>query len=60
MTPTTTVANTAQTGGIAGLWLSGLGLTGTLPAALQELLTVRLVTLSRNSLTGNTPGSWCV
>jgi hypothetical protein len=60
MTPTTSITNTAQTGGIAGLWLSGLGLKGTLPAALQELLTVRLVTLSRNSLTGNTPSGWCV
>ena len=60
LTPTTTIANTAQTGGIAGLWLSGLGLNGTLPDALQELLTVRLVSLSKNSLSGSIPSSWCV
>jgi hypothetical protein len=59
LTPTTTIVNTAQTGGIAGLWLSGLGLNGSLPVALQDLLTVRLVTLSKNSLTGSIPGLWC-
>lgn len=60
MTPTTSITNTARTGGIAGLWLSGLGLNGTLPDALQELVTVRLVTLSKNSLSGSIPGVWCV
>jgi hypothetical protein len=55
-----TFTNTARAGGIAGLWLSGLSLNGTLPAALQDLRTASLITLSRNALTGSIPSAWCV
>jgi hypothetical protein len=58
--PSTTVTNTARAGGIAGLWLSGLGLNGTLPAQLQELRTASQISLARNSITGSIPSSWCV
>ena len=56
----TTVTNTARVGGIAGLWLSGLGLNGTLPAQLQELRTASQISLARNSISGSIPSSWCV
>ena len=58
--PSTTVSNTAQIGGVAGLWLSGLALNGTLPAELQELRTAILISVARNYLTGSIPSSWCV
>jgi hypothetical protein len=35
-------------------------LNGTLPAALQDLLTASAISLSRNALTGSIPSSWCV
>ena len=58
--PSTTVTNTARVGGIAGLWLSGLGLNGTLPAQLQELRTASQISLARNSISGSIPNIWCV
>ena len=58
--PTDFVKNTQLTGGIAGLWLSGLSLRGTVPAALQELRTASAVSLARNLLTGTIPSVWCV
>ena len=58
--PTASVGNTQLTGGIAGLWLSGLSLRGTLPTALQELRTASAVSLARNQLTGTIPSAWCV
>jgi hypothetical protein len=58
--PTDFVRNTQLTGGIAGLWLSGLSLRGTVPAVLQELRTASAVSLARNLLTGTIPSVWCV
>ena len=58
--PSTTVTNTARVGGIAGLWLSGLGLNGTLPAQLQELRTASQISLAKNSISGSIPSTWCV
>ena len=57
--PTTYSTNAAQAGGISALWLRGLGLNGTLPVQLQELLTASQVTLAVNSLGGTIPAAWC-
>jgi hypothetical protein len=59
-TPTTWAANTAPVGGVAALWLSNLGLNGSLPVQLQELRTASLMTLSLNALSGSIPSVWCV
>jgi hypothetical protein len=58
--PSTYVTNTKAVGGIAALWLSSLGLNGTLPVQLQELHTASLMTLSLNALSGSIPSVWCV
>ena len=58
--PTASVENTQLTGGLAGLWLFGLALRGTLPAVLQELRTASAVNLARNQLTGTIPTAWYV
>ena len=57
--PTVYSTNAVQAGGISALWLRGLGLNGTLPVQLQELLTASQVTLSVNSLGGTIPAAWC-
>ena len=58
--PTTLAVNTAPTGGIAALWLSGLGLRGTVPLQLRELRTATSIVLSRNMLIGTMPQCWGV
>ena len=58
--PTAYATNTQPVGGVAGLWLSNVSLSGTLPVQLQELRTATVVTLSMNSLTGSVPSAWCV
>ena len=57
--PSSYDTNTVQAGGISALWLRGLGLNGTLPVQLQELLTASQVTLAVNSLGGTIPAAWC-
>jgi hypothetical protein len=53
--PTTTAANAALAGGVAALWLQGLGLNGTLPCALGQLRTATTVSLASNGLRGFLP-----
>jgi hypothetical protein len=60
LSPTDYNMNSAQAGGIAALWLQGLGLNGSLPVQLQELRTVTQVSLALNSLSGSIPDAWCV
>jgi hypothetical protein len=58
--PSTYVTNTAPVGGIAALFLSSLGLKGTLALELRELRTATSIVLSRNALSGSLPACWCV
>jgi hypothetical protein len=60
LSPTAWATNSNPAGGIAALWLRGLGLNGTLPVQLQELRTATQVSLALNSLTGSIPDAWCV
>ena len=58
--PLTSVQNAQLAGGIAALYLNGVSLRGTLPAALQELRTASAVNVARNQLSGSIPSVWCV